>query len=136
MHKKGFIFESVLIIVAVFALVWAFSNAKVEPETNGLVFGAPIQSIQRNLVPETDSVYYLGTTTPSTMAWKGLIVDEVCLTADSCKTAWPVGGSGGGADFPSVLSWGNATSTTLGFLQGFLSTASSTIDSDLYVRSE
>jgi len=33
-------------------------------------------------------------------------------------------GSGGGFDFPSVLSWGNATSTTLGFLNGFISTAS------------
>jgi len=39
---------------------------------------------------------------------------------------------GGSSTFDwSVLSWGNATSTTLGFLNGFLSTASSTINAPL-----
>lgn len=50
------------------------------------------------------------------------------FTTGTCGT-----GSGGGADFPSVLTWGNATSTRLGFLNGFLSTASSTIDGNLRI---
>jgi hypothetical protein len=82
------------------------------------------QSFTPSLLPLTDSKYYLGTTTPSTNAYKGLIVDEICLTADSCKTAWP---SSSGAAFAwTPTSWGVSTSTTLGFLNGFLSTASST----------
>ena len=41
-----------------------------------------------------------------------------------------------GFGFPfTSQSWGNATSTTLGFLNGFLSTASSTISSSLYLPS-
>ena len=54
------------------------------------------------------------------------------FTGTDCGTGT---GSGGGFDFPNVQAWGNATSTTLGFLDGFFSTASSTISSDLFLSS-
>src|SRR3990167_6946906 len=51
------------------------------------------------------------------------------LTVGSCT-----GCGNSGADFPfTVTGYGVSTSTTLGFLQGFLSTASSTIDSNLRI---
>ncbi|MFZ2484767.1 MAG: hypothetical protein WAW81_02415, partial [Minisyncoccia bacterium] len=50
--------------------------------------------------------------------------ETICL-GGVCETSWPSGGSG--SDFAwTPTSWGNSTSTTLGFLSGFLSTASST----------
>lgn len=49
---------------------------------------------------------------------------SVCLTGDICRTTWPTGGSGTFSWTPT--SWGNSTSTILGF-PGFISTASSTI---------
>lgn len=66
----------------------------------------PSYSVQRTLLPETNSLYYLGTTSPSTRAWKSIITDQVCLTADVCKTAWPVGGGGSGGG-----TWATTTST-------------------------
>lgn len=87
------------------------------------VFAAPSFRIERTLLPEVDSAYELGT---STRAWLRINADEVCLTGDSCKTVWPSAGS----SFPfTSQSWGVSTSTTMGFLNGFLSTASSTINS-------
>ena len=55
----------------------------------------------------------------------------ICLSSD-CRTSWPNGSSG------DVFAWtptsyGVSTSTTLGFLNGFLSTASSTINSNLII---
>lgn len=45
----------------------------------------------------------------------------LCIVGQTCD------GAGGGGTFPfTVQSWGNSTSTTLGFLNGFISTASST----------
>lgn len=47
-----------------------------------------------------------------------------------------ISATGGGGTFPfTVNSWGNSTTTTLGFLNGFLSTASSTISSSLRLSS-
>src|SRR3989344_5359964 len=54
----------------------------------------------------------------------------VCLNGD-CQSSWPSGGSGTFSWTPT--SYGVATSTTLGFLNGFLSTASSTIDGNLTI---
>ena len=69
-------------------VIW--SNQPVQSES--LALGAPSATgrIERSIVPETDSTYYLGTTTPSTRAWKNLIVDEICLAGD-CQTAWSAG---------------------------------------------
>ena len=55
-----------------------------------LAFAAPIATTLRSILPELDSRYFLGTTTPSTIAWKGLIVDEICLAGD-CQTTWSSG---------------------------------------------
>jgi hypothetical protein len=62
----------------------------------GTVWAAPTFELKRSLIPETDSTYYLGTTSPSVIAWLKLITDEICLTGDTCRTTWPTGGSGGG----------------------------------------
>lgn len=43
------------------------------------VFAAPIYRIERSLLPETDSIYYLGTTTPSQNAWLGVITDTLSI---------------------------------------------------------
>src|SRR3990167_5469999 len=106
-----------------------------------VVFAAPYFRQEAGLVPLTDSVYYLGTTTPSTNAWRAVITDELCLTADSCKTAWPTGGSGSGtvststiptvgnlaywtsAAFPSLLGSVATTSITAGTGVSFTGTA-------------
>src|SRR3990167_8275711 len=88
----------------------------------GIVFALPITRSEQNVNPFITSTYWLGTTTPSTLSWKGLIVDQICLAGD-CQTAWPTGGSGTFSWTPQ--SWGNSTSTILGF-HGFISTASST----------
>lgn len=97
----------------------------------GIAYAAPYFRQEAGLVPITDSTYYLGTTTPSTIAWLSIITDQLCLTGDVCRTTWPTGGSG---TFSwTVQSWGVSTSTRLGFLNGFLSTASSTIDSNLII---
>lgn len=54
----------------------------------------PYSSFHNTLLPLIDSFYDIGT---STRAWKTGFFDELCLTADSCKTAWPTGGGGGGS---------------------------------------
>lgn len=54
----------------------------------------------------------------------------ICLTGDTCLTSWPTG------TFPfSPFSWGNATSTTIGFNNGIISNASSTFSSALRLSS-
>lgn len=57
---------------------------------------APYYIFQRGILPETNSTYYLGTTTPTLKAWKGLIVDQICFTGSTCETSWPTGGGGSG----------------------------------------
>ncbi len=55
-----------------------------------------------------------------------------CLTTNGTDNSWSTScGSGGGAFEWTPTSWGNSTTTTLGFLNGFLSTASSTINAPL-----
>jgi len=68
--------------------------------------GAPGLSYSRAILPEVDSKYYLGTTTPSNQAWLGIISDEFCLTGDSCIASWPTGSGGTGSASGAV-----ATST-------------------------
>lgn len=67
-----------------------------------LTLGAPINRIERSIIPETDSVYYLGTTTPSTKAWLGVISDQFCLTGDNCISTWSGAGGGGGVGWAST----------------------------------
>lgn len=95
------------------------------------LLGAPIQSVQRNITPETDSTYYLGTTTPSTKAWLGVITDELCLTGDACRTSWPSAGS----SFPfTATGYGVSTSTTVAFLNGLIGNAASSTITNLFVE--
>src|SRR3990167_5700355 len=77
-----------------------------------IIWAAPIFRVERSILPETDSTYYLGTTTPSTVGWLSVITDELCLTGDSCKTAWPTGGGGAGT-------WATTTSLTAGQLLNY-----------------
>ena len=67
-------------------------------------YAAPYFRQEAGLVPITDSEYYLGTTTPATKAWKSVITDEVCLTGDVCRTAWP-SLSGGWATTSEAFYW-------------------------------
>lgn len=55
--------------------------------------GAPSTQLrlERTIIPETDSIYDLGT---STRAWRDGYFDQLCLTADTCQTSWPAGGGG------------------------------------------
>lgn len=90
-------------------------------------YGAPIMSQERTLIPETDSLYDLGT---STKAWREVWLDRLCLTADTCYTAL----SAGGAFEWTPQSYGVSTSTTLGLLAGMFSVGSSTISNgDLHI---
>src|SRR3990167_10135404 len=56
----------------------------------GIVFALPITRSEQNVNPFITSTYWLGTTTPSTLSWKGLIVDQICLAGD-CQTTWSAG---------------------------------------------
>ena len=110
-----------LFIVAI-VLVLTFGSV-------GFALAAPYYVVTRTIVPESDSAFDVGT---STLAYRNLYVDRICLNTD-CQTAWPTGGSGTFSWTPQ--SWGNSTSTTLGFLNGFISTASSTITNALRLSS-
>src|SRR3990167_1755978 len=95
-------------------------------------YAAPNGRYEFNLWPVTDNRYELGTTTlrwfrffSSYASTTQLSADSLCLNSDTCRTTWP---SGSGTFSWTPTSWGVSTSTTLGFLQGFLSTASSTIN--------
>ena len=91
-----------------------------------IAYAAPLYTPMRSVIPEEDSSYYLGTTTPSTIAWAGLIVDQICLASD-CKTTWPT----------SSISWpftpssydgvANQSTTTPLWLNGTRLIASSTL---------
>lgn len=94
---------------------------------------APTVIYQRTLLPETTNTYELGTTT---LKWFRVVgsyasttqvsADSLCLNSDTCRTTWPSGGAGTFSFTPT--SYGVATSTTVGFLNGLLSTASTTIN--------
>ena len=79
----------VLAILLGFALAYFFTK---DAE---LALGAPTYTLHRSLLPETDSLYYVGSTSPN-LTWKGAYFDEVCINGD-CKTAWPAGGTGSAA---------------------------------------
>lgn len=88
--------------------------------------GAPSTEVtyQKNLIPLTDSLYTVGTTTK---AWLNGFFDQLCLGGD-CKTAWPTGGAGGGAGSSNwtILSGGLRTSTSTDFAQASYFIATST----------
>src|SRR3990167_5110663 len=118
------------ILVAAGLFVFAFLGWYHQTE---VAVGAPEAPLTRSLVPETDSLYYVGT---NTSQYAGGHFDELCLSAD-CKTVWP---SGSGASFGQ--GWDTYTvggslylrpTTTITTLHnnGFVSAASSTVNSTL-----
>jgi hypothetical protein len=54
------------------------------------VSAAPTLRYDRTILPETDSLYSLGS---ALKAWLKIYADEICLAGD-CQTAWPAGGGG------------------------------------------
>jgi hypothetical protein len=54
------------------------------------VSAAPTLRYDRTILPETDSLYSLGS---AVKAWLKIYADEICLAGD-CQTSWPAGGGG------------------------------------------
>ena len=88
----------------------------------GYVSAAPIANVMRSILPETTNLYYIGTSSPSLLEYRGIYTKDLTVSG-TCT------GCGGGGTFEwTPQSWGNSTSTILGF-PGFISTASSTFSS-------
>lgn len=109
---------------------------------------APGWTFQRSLLPY-DTTENIGT---STSPWDNGFFNTLCLTADSCITAWPTGGGGGGGDsvwtrnstkglvyLPTTTDYaliGRVSTTTTAKLEingGIYANASSTINAGLTV---
>lgn len=54
---------------------------------------APVSNIFRNILPETDNKYDIGSTSPAAQ-WLHVYATQLCIGTD-CRTAWPTGGTGG-----------------------------------------
>lgn len=108
--RRGFILTPFILALAIVVCGYV-GYEYYKPTKQNLNVGAPVARYERELTPVSDSTQYLGTTSPSTIAWRGLIVDEICFTGDSCETAWPLGGGGG-----SGGTWSTTTSGVTGQL--------------------
>ena len=98
------------------AIIGIYAFYKTEP-----LFGAPLSNIYRSVIPETTAKYYIGTSSPSTIEWNGIYVKDIVISV-TCT-----GCSGAGATFPfTPTSWGNSTTSVIGFTQGIISNASTT----------
>src|SRR3989344_638744 len=101
-----------------------FTNASISNSTfSGSLVGA--SSLFFDIATGTSA------TTTSLFSANGTF-DTICFSADTCETAWPGAGSSAFAWTPTT--WGVSTSTTLGFLNGFLSTASSTFTGGFFAN--
>jgi hypothetical protein len=89
----------------------------------GVVWALPYYQNTQGLVPGVTNEYYIGTSTPSLKEYKGIYVRDLTISG-TCT-----GCGAGGSSFPfTVTDYGVATSTTIGFLNGLLTTASSTLN--------
>jgi hypothetical protein len=88
-------------------------------------YAAPITTFQNNLLPNINDKFDLGSTTPA-LEWLHGYFNTVCIQGD-CRTVWPTGGGGSVGNWFTPTSYGNSTSTTLGFLNGLISNGSTTI---------
>lgn len=102
MNKKT-LYASISVILLSLAGVLYFAN------TNTVSFGAPTLTYQKTILPITDSTYELGT---STQAWLRGNFDELCLTADSCKTSWPSGSGSSSSYFGDLLDVSTSSDAT------------------------
>lgn len=80
----------------------------------GYVLAAPTSTYQRNIYPEANSTYELGT---STKAWKNITTDKVCLNGD-CQTGWP---SAATNTFTNLTVTGTSTINTMVATTGIFS---------------
>lgn len=76
-----------IIYILIIVLIGLFIVFQYSPIT----LGAPVSSarIERNINPETDSTYYLGTTTPLTRAWAGIISDTFTAVDTNATSTFP-----------------------------------------------
>src|SRR3990167_8297903 len=93
----------------------------------GIVTALPYFQSTQGLIPFVNDAYYIGTSSPSTLEYKGIFTKDLTVSG-TCTGC----GSGSGTFSWTPTSWGNSTSTILGF-PGFISTASSTLSSTLNV---
>lgn len=90
---------------------------------SGVAFAASSIRYERHVYPRTTDTFDLGS---ASNVWDTIYVNNCVGT-----------GCGGAADFAwTPQSWGNSTSTTLGFLGGFLSNGSSTISGSLFIENQ
>lgn len=75
------------------------------------VVAAPLINYQPNILPMEDSTYDLGT---STQAWRAGYFDELCLTADTCETSWPAGGSSSGGASSTIITLNDGSQQNVG----------------------
>lgn len=122
----------------------------------GIVFLTPTiyavsqPSFTPSLVPLTDGIYNLGTTSPSNLRWNKLFLNNLYLygISDGClytssnlvtSTGAACGSGGGGGSnsfawpFDVSTNYVSTSSKPVGFLNGLFSTASSTFSSNLYL---
>src|SRR3989344_7678686 len=97
--KTGKYLKYFFIAVAFVAIV-AGGILLFSPISERIKFGAPVYRIERTILPETDSIYELGT---STKAWFRIFTDTLCLNGD-CQSAWPSGSGGSGSGNVSTSS--------------------------------
>lgn len=89
--NKGFIQTLALVLIALAiggGTYYATDKLSTAVQNRGLKFGAPVSNIFRNLLPETDDKYYIGTTTATNLRFKALIL---ATTTTGCATFGTVG---------------------------------------------
>ena len=125
--NKGFISITTALVISGIILAGSglvFLNEKIDDK-----FGAPVDNRLRNILPVANQTYDIGTTTPA-LEWNHLYVKDVTVSGTCTNCAAGAAGSGDPFAWTPTETW-NATSTTLSFGNGFMSTASSTISSSL-----
>src|SRR3990167_8835218 len=91
MSNRGIALIPVLIVGAIGAAWISFGLYLTADKQEELRVGGPIVRQEVTIIPVSDSTYDIGTTSK---AWREGSFDELCLTADTCETTWPSGGSG------------------------------------------
>jgi len=98
LNNRGFITPLAFATGVVLA---ALAGALALSHDEGPILGAPTLTQQRTILPETDNLYDLGT---STKYWRDLFVNEICLAGD-CQTSWAAGTADGTWSTTSADYW-------------------------------
>src|SRR3990167_874084 len=117
-----------LITFSVFGFLF-YGVYSLQDMQENVLLGAPASQATRDLIPDNDSERYIGTTTPSTLAYLGIVADEVCLTGDVCRTTWPGSSSSSAYDAWTHPVAGDSATTS----QMIFNSASSTFTDRLNV---